>query len=210
MNKLIVDGLFKFYDEKNILFNRNDVFESNKITCIKGFSGSGKSTYLSILAGILNYEKGNIIFNNKNINEFYFDFYSLNIRGYVFQKPILSSYLNVNDLFKAQWLMYNYKNNDYNYDKVLKIIQKLEIDLLLNKFAYELSGGQKYRVALGLASIGNKSILICDEPTAHLDFDSSKKIINFIKEYILENKSIGILSSHDEYVLENSDIILKI
>jgi len=210
MNKLIVKSLFKFYDEKNILFNRNDIFESNKVTCIKGLSGSGKSTYLSILAGILSYEKGSIIFNDKNIMEFNFDYYSLNIRGYVFQKPILSSYLNVNDLFKTQWLIYSYKNNDYSYDKVLDIIKKLEIDLLLNKFTYELSGGQKYRVDLGLAAVGNKKILICDEPTAHLDFDSSKKIINFIKEYVLENKCIGILSSHDEYVIENSDIILKI
>ncbi len=178
---------------------------------IVGPSGSGKTTLLSMISGILRPNSGTVIVEDKELWQLSNDEiaeFRLNKVGFVFQDyhlfPRLTTVENVAIpliLKKVDW------------DDALNIaMQHLEIVGLKDRAQLppvKLSGGEQQRVAIARAIASRPDILIFDEPTASLDGDTGRKIVEFVKENILNEKRCIIIVTHDSRIYEYADRILK-
>ena len=169
-----------------------------------GKSGSGKSTLLNILSGLDNDYQGSYFFNDKllsglSLNEL--SKFRYNNIGYIHQKSLLFEELKVKDN-----IFFDLNKKDISISLYKELINKTKIENIQNRYCNVLSGGEKQRVCFVREFLKKPNILILDEPTANVDFETSKIIIDLIKEY--SKNHIVILVSHDfKFVKENSNII---
>ena len=169
-----------------------------------GKSGSGKSTLLNILSGLDNDYQGSYLFNDKllsglSLNEL--SKFRYNNIGYIHQKSLLFEELKVRDN-----IFFDLNKKDISISLYKELINKTKIENIQNRYCNVLSGGEKQRVCFVREFLKKPNILILDEPTANVDLETSKIIINLIKEY--SKNHIVILVSHDlKFVKENSNII---
>lgn len=179
----------------NISFN---ISSNDSVTLLKGSSGSGKSTVLSLLAGLSKPTFGEIIVNDKKIAKLHDNFLSQYRRetiGFIFQKFNLISGMNVFDNIIVPLIPLNLKVKDIN-ERVDNILELLEITDKKSIIIDKLSGGEQQRVAIARSLVNNPSILIADEPTANLDKKLSLNFINIIEMLKSKDKNI-IISTHD-------------
>lgn len=178
---------------------------------IVGPSGSGKTTLLSIISGILKPNQGSVTIEGHSLWEMTDDELAdlrLNKIGFVFQDyhlfPRLTTLENVAIpliLKKMEW------------NEALKVsMEYLEIVGLKERAQLQpvkLSGGEQQRVAIARAIVGQPDILIFDEPTASLDGDTGRKIVEFVKSNILNDKRCIIIVTHDSRIYEFADTIMR-
>lgn len=180
---LVLKNISKSYNHKFVLTDVNLSFEQCGMYFIKGASGSGKTTLLSIIAGIETYDSG-----ERWIDK------GMTI-SYIFQNFELIDSLTVADnIFLPQYLY-----NSFNKDTQL-IIEQLGLSDLLEHYPYELSHGQKQRVAIARSLIQNAKIILCDEPTESLDKKNKDIVMKLLK--LLSKDHIIIVVSHDSMLME--------
>lgn len=183
---LKVKNLNYIVNGKNILKNINIECNNNNVTIVAGNNGSGKSTFLKILHGLIKTH------NNNKIK--WGEFYISDIKreqSMVFQTPILlnrTAYENL--LYVAK------KKNITEKNYVDKIIDKLNIKNISNVNTKYISGGERQKVAIGMSIIGNPKIIFLDEPTSQLDPAYKNDIENIINE-LSYNKVKIFMTSHD-------------
>lgn len=176
-------------------------FPSAGFTVITGDNGVGKTTFLNCVAGLIKPQQGffelnNQVWNNTDKNIF-LPPHKREI-GYVFQTPYFFPHLSIKDN-----LLYGYKRllNKNHTVSVEEIINFLNLNKILNKNLFKLSGGEKQRLAIGRALLSNPKILLMDEPLSSVDKNGKVEILNIFKT--LENQlKIPIL-----YVSHNIDEI---
>jgi putative ABC transport system ATP-binding protein len=178
---------------------------------IVGPSGSGKTTLLSMISGILKPNEGRVIVEDQDIWSMSDDELAelrLNKIGFVFQDyhlfPRLTTVENVAIpliLKKMEWNEAMKLSRDYLDIVGLKDRADLQ--------PVKLSGGEQQRVAIARAIAGKPDILIFDEPTASLDGDTGRKIVEFVKSNILNEKRAIIIVTHDSRIYEYADRIMK-
>jgi putative ABC transport system ATP-binding protein len=178
---------------------------------IVGPSGSGKTTLLSMISGILKPNGGSVSVEGRDLWSMSDDELAdlrLNKIGFVFQDyhlfPRLTTVENVAIpliLKKMEW------------NAAIKLaMEYLEIVGLKDRAELQpvkLSGGEQQRVAIARAIVGQPDILIFDEPTASLDGDTGRKIVEFVKNNILNEKRCIIIVTHDSRIYEFADTIMK-
>ncbi len=200
--KITVKELNKSFKKKVILKDLNlDIFQSESLSII-GESGSGKSILTRCLTGLVEYENGEILFeNSSNIKELSFNDkmkYMSNF-GILFQNSALLDSLTILENLK-------FAKEKINYNKNLD-----EVGLpksILNKFPSELSVGMQKRVGLARAIIKDPEILILDEPTTGLDPIIARQINLLIKDLVKKKKITTITVTHDmESVYEFADYV---
>ena len=178
---------------------------------IVGPSGSGKTTLLSMISGILRPNSGKVVVKELEIwnltNDQIADF-RLNTLGFVFQDyhlfPRLTTVENV-----AIPLILKRRSWDEAISAAMECLEIVGLKERAQLPPFKLSGGEQQRVAIARAIAGRPDILIFDEPTASLDGDTGRKIVEFIKNNILnENRSIVIVT-HDDRIFEYANRILK-
>ncbi len=182
-----------------------------EILYIVGPSGSGKTTLLSMISGILRPNSGSVMVEDRDIwnlsNDEIAEF-RLNKVGFVFQDYHLFSRLTTVENVAIPLIL-----KKVDWDESLNIaMQHLEIVGLKDKAQLppiKLSGGEQQRVAIARAIASRPDILIFDEPTASLDGDTGRKIVEFAKEHILNEKRCIIIVTHDSRIYEYADRILK-
>jgi putative ABC transport system ATP-binding protein len=178
---------------------------------IEGPSGSGKTTLLSLISGILRPNSGTVMIENMDIWKMTKDQiaeFRLNKLGFVFQDyhlfPRLTTAENVAIPLILKRLDWNKSIND--------ALEYLEIVGLKDRALLppvKLSGGEQQRVAIARAIASRPDILIFDEPTASLDGDTGRKIVDFVKNRILDDKRCIIVVTHDNRIFEYADRIMK-
>lgn len=172
------------------------------ITGILGASGSGKSTFLAVIAGLLRPRKGYIQLNNQLIfdakNNIWLPPHKRKI-GLVFQDGQLFPHLSVRNN-----LLYGYHNisPDERHFQLQEVATLLEIDHLLERKANALSGGEKQRVALGRAVLYSPSLLLLDEPLSSLDERLKNQILPFFLRIKTECKTPMVYVTHSPRELE--------
>ncbi len=172
LKKSYNDGETKLEVLKDISFD----LKKGSILTIKGPSGSGKSTLLSLLGTLDTQDSGDIIINDKNLDE-YDDFSEIrnNHIGFIFQFHNLISELNVTENVCVPAFISN-KAIDHNFlDTLFEYFQLTNKE---NAFPLDLSGGEKQRVSVMRAIINKPSIIIADEPTGNLDEKNALKLID--------------------------------
>ena len=196
LKKSYNDGETKLEVLKDISFD----LKKGSILTIKGPSGSGKSTLLSLLGTLDTQDSGDIIINDKNLDE-YDDFSEVrnNHIGFIFQFHNLISELNVTENVCVPAFISN-KAIDHNFlDTLFEYFQLTNKE---NAFPLDLSGGEKQRVSVMRAIINKPSIIIADEPTGNLDEKNALKLIDLFKKL---NKDFGltfIIATHDNKVFD--------
>ena len=193
-----------------VIENMTINFESGKFHFLAGVSGSGKSTLLETICYLIKKISGEILFDNKTIE----DKNNLNIfrkfSGIMLQYTEKQFFNNTVE----EEITFNLKRNKVNNEeikiKLNEILEKLGIDKkLLNASPFEISGGQKRMIALASVLISSPKILFLDEPTAGLDFETKKIFMSSLKSLNKNFKLTIIQSSHIlEDIIEYGDTVL--
>lgn len=196
-------NISKIYNEGKVcaLSNINLKIYQSEILVILGPSGSGKSTLLNILGGIDKESSGNLLFQNKSI-ENVFKYRKENI-GFVFQDYYLINNLTVKENIE---LAHYISKSPFRIDEVMEL---LNIKHLKDKYPYELSGGERQRTAIARAVVHNPKILICDEPTGALDEKNGKNILEFLKKINELYHTTIIIVTHNPNIASMSDRTIK-
>ena len=207
LTKWFGEGDLKTYAVKEVSF---EAF-FGEIFFIVGPSGSGKTTLLSIVSGILRPNSGTVIIDDVDIWKLESDQiaqFRLNKVGFVFQDyhlfPRLTTAENVAIpliLMKRDWD--ESIREAANYLKIVGLENKAELP------PAKLSGGEQQRVAIARALVSQPDILIFDEPTASLDGDTGRRIMEFIKTKVLNDKRCILIVTHDSRIFEYADRIMK-
>lgn len=191
---------------KNLHFSYNAAtrFKFPEINCnagevliISGKSGTGKTTLLHLLAGILKPEKGTIeIFNTviTQLSEKKLDKFRGQHIGIVFQKANFISSLNVlENIELASWLATKNKQTD----KAKEILSQLDLSAHLYKMPTELSVGQQQRVSIARAIINHPKLILADEPTSNLDDENCFNVATLLKKTAQQINAALIIVTHD-------------
>ena len=196
LKKSYNDGETKLEVLKDISFD----LKKGSILTIKGPSGSGKSTLLSLLGTLDAQDSGDIIINDKNLDE-YDDFSEIrnNHIGFIFQFHNLISELNVTENICVPAFISN-KEIDHNFLDTL--FEYFQLSNKENAFPLDLSGGEKQRVSVMRAIINKPSIVIADEPTGNLDEKNALKLIDLFKKLNKDFELTFIIATHDNKVFD--------
>ena len=184
---------------KNINLSINE----GELIVLKGASGSGKSTILSLIAGLCKPTNGEVIVDKKRISKLPDNFLSLYRRqniGFIFQKYNLIPTLSVQDNILVPLIPDN--PDEQTIEKKLHYVMK-KFNIIHKKdiTVKNLSGGEQQRVAISRSMINDPKIIIADEPTANLDEKLSLDFIDILKQLKQTNKTI-IVATHDPLFFE--------
>lgn len=208
---LEIEKINKYYGEGE---NRNHVLkdvttgvEKGKICVLLGPSGSGKSTLLNIIGGIDEADSGNIIIDGaklEDMKEKQLSLYRRKHLGYVFQMYNLIPNLTVKE---------NIEVGAYLSDSPLdlnELLNTLGLWEHKDKLPNQLSGGQQQRTAIGRAIVKNPDILICDEPTGALDYNTGKAILKLLQNMCREKGMTVIVITHNQALAPMADRLIHI
>lgn len=177
------------------------------ICVLLGPSGSGKSTLLNIIGGIENIDSGSIRIGDEQMermNEKQLAQYRRKHLGYVFQAYNLIPNLTVKENIEVGAYL---SKNPLELDGLLKTLGLWEHK---DKIPNQLSGGQQQRTAIGRALIKNPDILLCDEPTGALDYQTSKEILQLIEDVNQKFGNTVILVTHNDAIQGMADQVIKL
>ncbi|MDA9591820.1 heme ABC exporter ATP-binding protein CcmA [Pelagibacterales bacterium] len=177
-NKLIIKNLECFREERTIFQRLSCEIESNQTMLVRGKNGSGKTSFLRLVAGYLKNYNGKVLFNDNDLqqnNEPLTDF------RFIGQKNSLKDNLTVRKNIEMWQLIYHTKKD------INKIVDLLDIRMLLNKDINTLSDGQKKRVSLSRLLISKAKVWLLDEPLVYLDLNKVK----LLQDIILQHNDAG-------------------
>ncbi len=201
--KIEINKLKKYYQNKLILDINNVVFNKNMTYCIKGRNGSGKTTLLQIIANLMLYDKGEILYDNKLMHyEFMKDITYVSQNPYIFNGTV---YDNIYYPLKIRKSDASKLEN-----KVYAYLEYFEIDHIKNQLAKKCSSGEKMKIALARSLIFKPKLLLLDEPTTNLDIESIEKLKAILLK-IKKQTTIIFVSHQIDFINAISDkqFILK-
>lgn len=190
-----------------VLKGINFSVEKGEICVLLGPSGSGKSTLLNIIGGIDSADSGYISINGEktaDMNEKALTNYRRRHLGYVFQMYNLISNLNVKENIEVGAYL---SDKSLDIDELLKTLGLYEHR---HKLPNQLSGGQQQRTAIGRAIVKNPDILLCDEPTGALDYNTSKEILKLIEDVNQKYGNTVIMVTHNDAIKNMADRVIKL
>lgn len=202
---LKVKNVIKYYGSKSNLTKAIDDIsfsvEEGEFVAIMGASGSGKTTLLNLISTIDKVTAGQIIVDDDEITSLKgnrLNKFRRDKLGFIFQDfnllDTLTGYENISLSLSIQNVAYAEQKK-----RIDEIASKLGISKILRKYPYQMSGGEKQRVASARAIITNPSIILADEPTGALDSKSSKQLLNSFEYLNKELKSTILMVTHDAY-----------
>lgn len=181
--------------------------EKGAFCVLLGPSGSGKTTLLNILGGIDSADEGYIAIDGErmeDMNEKALTQYRRKHLGYVFQMYNLIPNLNIKENIETGAYL---SDNPLDVDELLKVLGLYEHR---HKLPNQLSGGQQQRTAIGRAIVKNPDILLCDEPTGALDYNTSKEILKLIEEVNKKYGNTVVMVTHNDAIKYMADRVVKL
>ncbi len=186
--------------KEKILASVNQGFELGTFYAIIGKSGAGKSTLLSLLAGLDTPKKGQILFENQDIEKTGYSNHRKNNISLVFQNYNLIDYLSPLENIRL-----------VNPKAPTDILLKLGLDKSqIKRNVMKLSGGQQQRVAIARALVSEAPVILADEPTGNLDASTASEIIDVLKELAKERNKCVIVVTHSKEVAAAADVVLEL
>lgn len=181
--------------------------EKGNICVLLGASGSGKSTLLNIIGGIDTADAGTITIDGdklENLSEKEISLYRRNHLGYIFQAYNLIPNLTVKENIEVGAYL---SKSPLDIDELIKTLGLWEHK---DKMPNQLSGGQQQRTAIGRAVVKNPDILLCDEPTGALDYNTSKEILALLEEVNEKYNCTIIMVTHNDALKLMADKVIKL
>jgi putative ABC transport system ATP-binding protein len=182
----------------------NLTIEEGGFLALAGPSGSGKTTLLNIIGGLDTADSGGVMVNGNNLNELSQSQLAemrLHRIGFVFQAynliPVLSAVENVEYVMLLQGVVQAKRR-----ERARAVLDDVNLGGLYDRRPAELSGGQQQRVAVARAIVSNPAIVLADEPTANLDSDTGRGLLEMMREMNEKKNVTFIFSTHDTMVME--------
>ncbi|MCI6499045.1 ABC transporter ATP-binding protein [Lachnospiraceae bacterium HCP1S3_C3] len=208
---LQIKDLKKSYGTKQnkvmVLHGINLEVEKGSICVLLGPSGSGKSTLLNIIGGIDSADSGEISINGsviQGMNDRELTLYRRDHLGYIFQAYNLIPDLTVKENIEVGAYL---SKDPLELDELIDVLGLTEHK---DKIPSQLSGGQQQRTAIGRAIIKNPDILLCDEPTGALDYNTSKDILSLIERVNQKYGNTVIMVTHNDAIKNMADRVIKL
>ena len=206
-----IDNIKKSYgtgdSRVDVLKGINCGVNKGEICVLLGPSGSGKSTLLNILGGIDKADSGSVTIGEdkiENFNDKQLSQYRRKHLGYIFQSYNLVPNLTVRE---------NIEVGAYLSDKPLPIdelIELLGLEAHKNKRPNQLSGGQQQRTSIGRAIVKNPDLLLCDEPTGALDYNTSKEILKLVEDINVKYGSTIVIVTHNVAISQMAHQVINL
>lgn len=208
---LEIKGIKKHYGEGDsrvdVLKGIDIEIEKGQFCVLLGPSGSGKSTLLNIIGGIDTADSGYISINGDktaDMKEKTLTMYRRKHLGYIFQMYNLIPNLNIKENIETGAYL---SDNPLDVDEILNTLGLYEHR---HKLPNQLSGGQQQRCSIGRAIVKNPDILLCDEPTGALDYNTSKEILKLIETVNQKYNTTVIMVTHNEAIKDMADKVVKL
>ncbi|MCI5774568.1 MAG: ATP-binding cassette domain-containing protein [Erysipelotrichaceae bacterium] len=205
--RIEITNLSKSFGKHVIFDDFNLNIEAGKITCLYGASGCGKTTILNILGLVEPYDSGEITYDGKVIrnrkNRINF---LRNDVGFIFQDFGL---LENETVWENMQIVYKIKSMKDAKMRIEQVLNDLNLQDMLHRKVYELSGGEQQRVAIAKMILKDPDLILADEPTASLDDDNKQIVLSMLRMLQQKGKTI-IIVSHDEQVRYFADIAINL
>ena len=217
MNKILLEtiNLKKTYEHKNgiiELFNNVNIkIKRGNLVALVGPSGSGKSSFLHLLALLDDPSKGKILLKNKDTANFSDEEKNQARRNnisIIFQDNNLLTDFNALENVMMPLIIKGEETNT-SIQKAKRILKEVKILNRINHFPSELSGGEQQRVAIARALISETNLILADEPTGNLDYKTSEDIFSYFLKLKKLNKAI-IFATHNRELANKADYKLSI
>lgn len=220
MKILEINHCRKQFDGVEVLKDISLSVDEGQVVSIIGPSGSGKSTLLrcatlleTMDGGDLIYigehaakdsENGSVYASAEQLKKIKSNF------GLVFQNFNLFPHYSVMKNITEAPILVQKRNKDEVYEETLVLLKKMGLSDKADSYPYQLSGGQQQRVSIGRAIVKNPDILLCDEPTGALDYQTSKEILKLIEEINQKYGNTIIMVTHNEAIRNMADHVIKL
>ncbi len=208
---ITVKNLTKSYTNGNVaakvLKGADISLEQGRIGVILGPSGSGKSTLLNIIGGVDRADSGEVVVDGQNITALTDDRlteYRRESIGFVFQFYNLVPNLTVAENVEV---VANISQAPLKVDEVLQAVGILDKS---HRFPRELSGGEQQRVSIARAVVKNPRLLLCDEPTGALDFDTSRDVLSLLQKVNREYGTTILMITHNNAIADMAHAVFKL
>ncbi|KRK37658.1 ABC transporter ATP-binding protein [Levilactobacillus parabrevis] len=215
---LRTEGLGYWYQDKEqpLFQDINLEFEEGQSYAILGHSGTGKTTFLSLIAGLDKPREGDIFLNDRSLKQIGLTNYRRHDVAIVFQAYNLFNYMSpLNNLLTAMAITNARHAGDRGYAQ--RVLNDLGIgDELLTRNVQRLSGGQQQRVAIARTMCCDAKLVVADEPTGNLDEDNTKEVIDQFQRIAHDQQKCVIIVTHEpdvaarcdhQYRLENKQFV---
>jgi putative ABC transport system ATP-binding protein len=209
-----VEGVNHFFGEgssrNQVLFDINIEIKAGELVIMTGPSGSGKTTLLTLIGALRSVQSGRIEVLGRNLASLEGnDLVAVrrNI-GFIFQTHNLFDSLSAVENVKMAMQLGNYDPSDMRR-RGIQMLERLGLDYRADHKPKELSGGQRQRIAVARAIVNRPKLILADEPTAALDKDSSRIVVNLLKELTTHDQCTVMMVTHDNRILELADRIVN-
>jgi putative ABC transport system ATP-binding protein len=196
--------------QKQVLFDINLQINAGEIVIMTGPSGSGKTTLLSLMGGLRSAQSGSLqILGQEMSGASKGQLTKLRRQiGYIFQAHNLMSFLTAKENVRMSLELHeNYFQGDINA-KAIAMLEHVGLGEHINYYPENLSGGQKQRVAIARALVSHPKIVLADEPTASLDKQSGRDVVELMQLLAKEQNCTILLVTHDNRILDIADRII--
>ena len=205
LSKSFARGRNSFFAVKNVDFS----ISASDFVFIVGRSGSGKTTFLNLISGILDPSQGQVFFEDEDISSMSDtakSFYRNESIGFVPQSLAYLPNLSVFDNVRVPFFLFN-RDGD-SEGRALSLLELMDIAHLKNEMPQNLSGGEIKRMLIARALMNSPKLLIADEPTANLDKETSETVMNLIKSVNKLGTAVLIVT-HDSEILDEDSTIYR-
>ena len=180
--------------------------DKGEFVAIIGPSGSGKSTFLTLAGGLQTPSSGSVFINDQEFsNQKESERVKLRFKeiGFILQASNLVPFLTV----KKQSLLVDKIKHEHRQKEANELFEQLGVDKLINKYPEELSGGERQRVAIARALYNDPSIILADEPTASLDSEKAREVVDILAKESKDKNKATIMVTHDTRLIDKCDRI---
>lgn len=213
---LKIENIEKYYGNKSSLTKAIDNIsfsvENGEFIAIMGASGSGKTTLLNCISTIDKVTSGHIYIDGEDITMLKgnkLNKFRREKLGFIFQDFNLLDTLTASENIALSLTIQNVPNKEI-MSKIKKVSQDLNIEKVLNKYPYQMSGGEKQRVASARAIVTDPKLVLADEPTGALDSKSAKMLLERFEYLNQENLSTILMVTHDAYTASYASRVIFI
>ncbi len=211
MSFVTVRDVYKIYKMGNVTINASDgidfEIEKGELVVVLGPSGSGKTTVLNMLGGMDTIDKGDIIVDGSNIAKYSkkeLISYRRNDIGFIFQFYNLIQNLTAKENVELA------AQTCKDYIEATEILTSVGLGDRIDNFPSQLSGGEQQRVAIARALAKKPKLLLCDEPTGALDYNTGKMILKLLQDTCRNTGMTVILVTHNSAIAPMADRVIRL
>ena len=193
-----------------VLKNISCCFEKGKVYAIVGKSGSGKSTMLSLMAGLDIPTSGQVLYEGTPTSKMDLERYRRDCAAVIYQSFRLFPLLTISENITYPMELRGFRGEQAR-EKARELVRKVALpESVLDRFPNMLSGGEQQRVAIARALSMDSKLILADEPTGNLDEENSKNIIDILINLARQDNYCVIIVTHDLSVIPRMDVVFRL